>query len=188
MKKKIKLFLIFTIMLSFSYSSFAAEFSSEDAKKIDRFLKKAKKLKRKNMFLRKVTFTEKEFNSYVNLIYAKRYAPEAKYVRLNMERKNSVSGSVKLKLTGKKYSKVPSFLKDIELKFSGVIECEDYKMRLIFSRITINGTEYNPQILDEAFSAYQVKQKVKKSMFDWFKLLPGLRNIQITRKRITLYY
>lgn len=187
--KNYKKFLFGLIIIAgFSFSIAAAEFSKEDAKKIDRFLKKAKKLKRKDMLLRKVTFTEKEFNSYVNLIYAKRYAPEAKYVHLNMERKNSVSGSVKLKLTGKKYSKIPSFLKDVELKFSGTIECEDYKMRLIFSKITVNGTEYNPQILDEAFSAYQVKQKVKKSMFDWFKLLPGLRNIQISKRRITLYY
>ncbi len=186
--KKINLFLILIFILSFSFFISAAEFSKEDAKKIDRFLKKAKKIKSKNMFLRKVTFTEKEFNSYVNLIYIKRYAPEAKYVKLNLERKNSVSGKLKLKLKGKKYSKVPSFLKDIDLQFSGIIECEDYKMRLIFSKLTINGSEYDPQVLDEAFSAYQVKQKVKKSMFDWFKLLPGLRNIQITKRRITLYY
>jgi len=158
--KKINLFLILIFILSFSFFISAAEFSKEDAKKIDRFLKKAKK----------------------------RYAPEAKYVKLNLERKNSVSGKLKLKLKGKKYSKVPSFLKDIDLQFSGIIECEDYKMRLIFSKLTINGSEYDPQVLDEAFSAYQVKQKVKKSMFDWFKLLPGLRNIQITKRRITLYY
>jgi len=188
MKKIFIKSLLFIMFISFGTLVFTAEFSKEDAKRVDAFLKKAKRLKRKNMFLRKMSFTEKEFNSYINLIYIKRYASEAKYVKINFERKNSVSGKVKLKLRGKKYQKIPSFLKDILLEFSGTIECKDYKMRLIFSKIIINGTEYNPQILDEAFSAYQVKQKVKKSMFDWFKLLPGLRNIQITKRRISIYY
>lgn len=188
MRKTIGFISIIILILTITGPVSAAEFSKEDAKKIDQFLKKAKKLRRKNVFLRKTTFTEKEFNSYINLIYIRKYAPEAKYVKLNLERKNAVSGTVKLKLTGKKYSKIPSFLKDIELKFSGIIVCEDYKMRLNFSGITINGTAYEPQVLDEAFSAYQVKQKVKKSMFDWFRLLPGLRNIQISKRHITLYY
>ncbi len=187
--KILKKIILFTFILTISWNLLhTAEFSKEDAKRIDAFLKKAKKMNRKEMFLRKITFTEKEFNSYINLIYVKRYAPEAKYVRLNLERKNAVSGEVKLKLIGKKYDKIPGFLKDITLEFAGKVECEDYKMRLLFSKITINGTEYNPQVLDEAFAAYQVKQKVKKSMFDWFKLLPGLRNVVITKRKITLYY
>ena len=59
MKKKINYYLMLTIMLFFTFTLFSAEFSREDAKRIDRFLKKAKKTNSKNMFLRKVTFTEK---------------------------------------------------------------------------------------------------------------------------------
>jgi len=188
MSKFIKKTITFLFIISFCFSLSAGEFSKEDAKKIANFLKKAKKLKRKNLFLRKVSFTEKEFNSYINLIYIKKYASEAKYVHLNLERKNKISGNMKLKLIGKKYSKIPSFLKDIEVKFSGIIESENYKMRFLFTKIFINDTEYSPQILDEAFTAYQVKQKVKKSMFDWFNLLPGLRNVKITKRRILLFY
>ena len=42
---------------------------------------------------------------------------------------------MKVYLAGKKYEKVPSFLKDIEIEFSGKLECENYRVRYIFEKM-----------------------------------------------------
>lgn len=184
MKFKILILCLFI----FKIFSFGSEFSIEEAEKVDRFLKKAREKQKRSVFLKQITFTQDELNSYLNIIYTKKYAPEVKYIKLNLENGNYVNGTMKVKLTGQKYEKVPSFLKNIEVEFNGKVECENYRMRFFFEDLKINGASFSPEILDEAFSAAQTNFKVKKSMFDWFDLLPGLKNSVIGYKKITLYY
>ena len=172
----------------FNIFSFGSEFSVDKATKVDRFLKKARQKQKRSVFLRKITFTQDELNSYLNIIYTKKYAPEVKYIKLNLENGNYVNGTMKVKLRGQKYEKVPSFLKDIEVEFNGKVECENYRMRYFFEDLKINGTNFSPEILDEAFFAAQTNFKIKKSIFDWFDLLPGLKNSVIEYKKITLFY
>jgi len=172
----------------FSMTLFSAEFSIEKAKRIDNFLKRIRVKKKKTLFLKKMTFTQRELNSYLNIFYLKRYAPEVKYIKLYLEKNNYINGTMKVKLIGEKYEKVPSFLKDIEIDFDGKVECENYRVRYIFEKMRINGTQFAPEILDEAFSAAQSNIKVKKSIFDWFYLIPGLKNVIVDFKRITFFY
>ena len=61
-------------------------------------------------------------------------------------------------------------------------------MRFVFSELVINGSRYSPEILDEAFGAAQFNAKTKKSIFDWFTLLPGLKKVQCSDKTIYFYY
>jgi len=165
-----------------------AEFSMEKAKKVDTFLRRIGERDRQAVILKKMTFTERELNSYLNIFYIRRYAPEVKRIQLKLLRHNRVSGSLHIKLAGKKYEKVPSFLKDVEIEFAGKVECENYRMRYVFDQIRINGTTFAPEILDEAFYAAQTNFRLKKSIFDWFSLLPGLKNVVIDYKKITIYY
>jgi hypothetical protein len=109
-------------------------------------------------------------------------------LKLDLRKTNRVSGVMKVKLTGEKYEKVPSFLKDFEIEFEGKLECENYRVRYQFEKMEINGTLFSPEILDEAFYAAQSSFKIKKSIFDWFSLLPGLKNMLIEHKKITIYY
>lgn len=166
----------------------STEFSMEKAKKIDTFFQKIAKIRGPKVFLKKKVFTQSELNAYFNLIYTKKYAPEVKYVNLKLEKNNMVSGEMRVKLTGEKYSKVPSFLKEIEVEFSGEVQCENYRMRYVFDDLYINGTAFSPEILDEAFGAAQAKLKVKKSIFDWFNFLPGIKSVVIDYKKITVLY
>ena len=189
MKRKLTTFLI--VLLSFVFLgalSEKSEFSLDKAKKVEMVLKHIAKKKRKSPYLRKISFTQEEINSYLNIFYAKKYAPEVKYIKLKLERKNHVSGEMEIKLVGKKYDNVPSFLRDIEVETSGKVECENYRMRFIFDKLKINGTNFSPEFLDEAFGAAQVGSKVKKSMFDWFDLLPGLKKVIIDHRKITIFY
>ncbi|MCP4147403.1 MAG: hypothetical protein GY757_06600 [bacterium] len=190
-KKKllIRLSLVLFVLVSFGLNTFGEEFSIDLAKKVDRKLKRiAKKRKRKSVFLKKVTFTQEELNSYLNIFYTKKYAPEVKNIKINLEKENHANGVLKIKLVGKKYEKVPSFLRDIEVEFSGKVECETYRMRYQFSKIKVNGKTFSPEMLDEAFSAAQVNARVKKSMYDWFDLLPGIKSVVLDYKKITLFY
>jgi hypothetical protein len=190
MAKTIKLIAVSLVVLFTCSSGFSQskEFSAEKAKRVDLTLKRIAKQKRHKVFLKKITFSQEELNSYLNLIYAKRYTPEVKYIKLKLGKNNYVDGTVKVKLVGKKYEQVPSFLKDIEVDVSGKVECENYRMRVLFDKIRVNGTSFSPEVLDEAFSAAQANFKVKKSMYDWFQLLPGIKNVVINEKKVTLFY
>ncbi len=176
------LFLLLATVLS------AADFSMEKAIKIEQFLKRIAVRRQPSLFLKKVTFSESELNSYLNLLYTKKYAPEVTFIDLRLHDKDEVNGAVKVKLSGAKYSAVPQFLRDIEVSFQGKFECSNYHMRYLFRELVINGSRYSPEILDEAYGVAQLNAKTKKSIFDWFSLLPGLKKIQCSEKTIYFYY
>ncbi len=180
-----KILLILILIPSFVFSS---EFSIEKAKKVDKYIKRIAKLRSKNVVLKSVSFSEGDLNSYLNLIYTRRYTREVKYIKLKLGKNNFVSGTMKVILKGEKYKSIPSFLKDFEIEFEGKIFCNNYRMRYDFEKMKINGTTFSPEILDEAFGAAQSGYKVKKSIFDWFRLLPGIKNIKTDHNKLILYY
>lgn len=165
-----------------------SEFSIDRAKRIDGYLKRISTMKKESVILKNVTFSQKDLNSYLNLIYTRKYAREVKYIKLELGKNNFVSGNMKVILKGDKYSKIPSFLKDFEIDFEGKIFCSNYRMKYDFEKVRINGTAFSPEILDEAFGAAQTGYKIKKSMFDWFRLLPGIKNIKTDHKKLIIFY
>jgi len=169
-------------------AAMAADFSMEKAKKIERFLTRIAMPRQPSLFLKKITFSETELNSYLNLLYTKKYAPEVTFIELRLRDKDEVSGEVRVKLAGAKYASVPEFLRDVDVRFQGKFECSNYHMRYVFRELAINGSNYSPEILDEAFGAAQFNAKTKKSIFDWFTLLPGLKKVQSSEKTIIFYY
>ena len=166
----------------------AADFSMNKAKRIDSFLSRIAARRQPALFLKKMAFSESELNSYLNLIYTKKFAPEVTFIDLRLQDNNLVKGTLKIKMAGEKYAAVPQFLRDVEVGFSGKFECSNYHMRFAFSELVINGSRFSPDILDEAFSAAQFNSKTKKSIFDWFTLLPGLKNVQSSEKTIYFFY
>jgi hypothetical protein len=183
-----KLKIMVWLFLSMAVAASAADFSMDKAQKIERFLQRVALRRQPSLFLKKATFSETELNSYLNLLYTKKYAPEVTFIDLRLRDKDEVSGTVKVKLSGEKYAAVPQFLRDIDVSFQGKFECSNYRMRYLFRDLVINGTRYSPEILDEAFGVAQINVKTKKSIFDWFTLLPGLKKVQCAEKTIFFYY
>jgi len=169
-------------------SLLATDFSMDKAKRIEGFLNRIAMRRQPALFLKKMTFSENELNSYLNLLYVKKYAPEVTYIELRLHDKDEVSGSIKVKLSGEKYASVPQFLRDVDVGFQGKFECSNYHMRYLFRELVINGSRYSPEIIDEAFRAAQFNAKTRKSIFDWFTLLPGLKKVQCSEKTIHFYY
>lgn len=176
------------LFLSLALLAVAADFSLEKAKRVDAFLTRVAARRQPGLFLKKMAFSESELNAYLNLIYSRKYAPEMTFIDLRLRDKNRVDGSVKVKLAGEKYAAVPQFLREVEVRFAGKFECSNYHMRFVFSELIINGSRFSPDVLDEAYGAAQFNAKVKKSIFDWFTLLPGLKNVQSSEKTIYFYY
>jgi hypothetical protein len=166
----------------------AADFSPEKARRVDGFLTRIAARRQPSLFLKKTAFSEDELNSYLNLVYVRKFAPEVTFIELRLKDKNRVSGSFKVKLAGEKYAAVPEFLRDTDVRFEGRFECTNYHMRFLFSDLVINGSHFSPDVLDEAYGAAQVSAKVKHSIFDWFTLLPGLKNVQSSEKTIYFFY
>jgi len=176
------------LLLMAAAVSGASDHSLDKAKRVDGFLARIAARRQASLFLKKMAFSESELNSYLNLIYTKKYAPEMTFIELRLKDKNLVDGSLKIKLAGEKYKTVPEFLRDTEVRFSGRFECSNYHMRFVFSELFINGSRFSPDVLDEAYGAAQFNARIKKSIFDWFTLLPGLKNVQSSEKKITFYY
>jgi len=145
----------------------AAEFSPEKARKVDAFLARIAVRRQPSLFLRKAAFSESELNSYLNLVYVKKYAPEISFIELRLKDKDQVDGRLRVQLKGEKYAAVPQFLRDTEVRFSGVFECSHYRMRFLFSELFINGSRFSPDALDEVYGAAQFSANEKRSLFDW---------------------
>ena len=184
MKRKTSICLLFLAATALS----AADFSMDKAKRVEQFLNRIAIRRPPSLFLKKVTFTEAELNSYLNLLYVKKYAPEVTFIDLRLHDKDEVSGSIKITLRGEKYSAVPQFLRDVDVAFRGRFECSNYRMRYLFQELVINGSRYAPEVIDEAFRAAQFNVKTKKSIFEWFTLLPGLKKVQCSDKTIFFFY
>jgi len=165
------------------------DLSLEKAKRMDGFLNRiAQRRGGEALFLKKVVFSEHDLNSYLNLVYIKKYTPEVTLIHINLEDKNEIGGNCKIKLLGKAYEQVPNFLRDIDVSFVGIVDCTSNRMRVLFRKLVINGTAYNPEVIDEFFQTAQINVKVKKSLFDWFTLLPGLKQIAIEEDKIVCFY
>jgi len=185
MKKRTLACLIMILVVTWGISS---SHSMEDARKMDRLLTRIAQESRERVVLRSVEFTQSELNAYLNLIYIPQYAPEVEFVDLVLQNDNAVSGTMAVKLEGEKFERLPSFLRDFEVQFSGRLESQNQRMRYIFGDIRINGTRFAPEVLDEAFSSAQVGVDIKQSIFDWFTLLPGLKKVAVESGRITLFF
>ncbi|MCK5005137.1 MAG: hypothetical protein KAS21_08610, partial [Candidatus Aminicenantes bacterium] len=116
-----KLLIIFFLIPLFLVP--ASEFSLERAKRIDGYLKRISARKTESVILKNITFSQRDLNSYLNLIYTRKYAREVKYIKLELGKNNYIGGNMKIVLKGEKYSKIPSFLRDFEIDFEGKVFC-----------------------------------------------------------------
>ena len=64
------------LFLVLAATAAAGDFSPEKAKRVDDFLTRIAARRQPSLFLKKAAFSESELNSYLNLIYLKKYAPE----------------------------------------------------------------------------------------------------------------
>jgi hypothetical protein len=189
MKKKIAIIILLGFV--FTFTMLSEDLSIIKAQRVNKILNKISKgrhLRLKSIVMKEVSFTQEEFNSYMNKIYLPKFFPEAKELNIEFFSDNIMKVQVKVEMKGEKYKKIPSLFKKFELETEGTIFSKKYQMRYEFKTLKINGTSFSPDLLDEAASTFQSGYKVKKSLFDWFQLLPGIKKVSAAYKKITFYY
>jgi hypothetical protein len=183
-----KPFIRFLLLTLLTVGLPSANFSVEEGRRVDDFLTRIAQRRSGALLLRKDTFSASELNAYFNLFYNKKFAPELTYLNLDLKDDNLLSGTAKVELKGKRYNAVPAFLRNVEVRFSGRIESGNRRMRFLINELVVNGAHLSPAIIDEAYSAAQGGAKVKKSIFDWFTLLPGVKGVSCSQGRATFLY
>jgi hypothetical protein len=166
----------------------AADYSLEQGRRIDDFLTRIGARRSGALFLRKATFSQTELNAYLNLFYNRKFAPEVSAIELDLKDDNRIDGSARVLLKGKRYDSVPAFLRNIEVRFAGRFECTNYRMRFLIEELIVNGAHLSAEVLDEAYSAAQGQARIKRSIFDWFSLLPGVKGLSCSRGKVTFLY
>lgn len=160
----------------------------QKALQLDQFLKKIAKENRPRVYLRRKSFDQTTVNSYLQFVYLPRFAREIKEAHLVFKKDNWVAGKISIRLSDSKYQKLPGFLKEMDLDLSGIIESRPEQMRFQIKELKLNGTSFSPEILDEAFSTFQGGHKIKRSIFDWFTLLPGIKRIGCDEGTLIVFY
>ena len=189
MKIFFSFFLLFVLLFTqIDLFCVSKQLDEQKASQVDLFLKKIAKDQKPRIYLRRKTFDAASINSYLAKFYLPRYAREVKEATLIFEKDNWVSGTIKIQLNGPKYQKIPGFLKDMSLEVRGIIESRPEQMRFIINDLKLNNTSFSPEILDEAFSSFQGGNKIKRSIFDWFTLLPGIKRIGCDADTLIIFY
>jgi len=166
----------------------AAEYDREAAERVAAFLERISGPPSPSPFLREVTFSENECNSYLNLIHIPLNLPEVKHIGLAFAPENTISGEIQLDLQGNSYRLIPAGLRKATIEFSGIFECSNYLGRFLLRELRVNGASFSPHLLDELMQTVQLGQAEKKSLFDWYPLLPGLKQIRTDRGSVSLLY
>ncbi|MDD8013354.1 MAG: hypothetical protein PHX05_07750, partial [Acidobacteriota bacterium] len=78
------------LFLALAAAALAGDFSLEKAKRVDGFLARIAARRQASLFLKKMVFSESELNSYLNLVYIKKYAPEVTSIELHLKDKDLV--------------------------------------------------------------------------------------------------
>ncbi len=171
------------------FVSFAQHLVSPQAKEIELFLNKLRQSQAgQSPFLKEKSFTENDFNLYLQQIYIKNETPEVKEIKIDFTGKNSIFARLRIELDAVRYPKLPANLLKTTVEIASKIESNNGKMRLKPESIIINKISFSPQLLDQTLELAQSGKEKKSSIYDWFKLLPGIKKIEIDKGKITFYY
>lgn len=172
-------------------SIFADEFSINQARRVNGILNaiaQNRHLRQNTPVMKTVSFSQQELNAYINKIYCPKFIPEVQYFKISLYPENRVEAEADIELSEKKYPRIPAFFRSFHLKTVGDIYSREYRMRFDMETLEINGTGFSPEVLDETFGAFQSGYSVKRSLFDWFTLLPGIKKIATEYQKIIFYY
>ncbi len=158
------------------------------AERVAAFFERISGPRSESPFLRQATFSEIEFNSYFNLIHIPLQLPELRYLEMSFSPGNRISGRLQVELQADSYRLLPSGLRNARVEFSGLFECQAYQGRFILDELKVNGAAFSPNLLDELIQLVQSGKTKKKSLFDWYPLLPGLKQVKTGQASVTLFY
>jgi len=137
--------------------------------------------------LRRVTVTESELNSYIAFRIETEKEEIMKQLNLHIQINNRIEGSILIDLRGQN---VPDFLRpQMNLYFGGRVEVKEKKVRINIKKLFIEDIPIQPEILDVIIQiASKIENSEPTSLYDWYDLPFGIKDIKTQNGKAIFYY
>lgn len=188
--KQKRLLILSTVLLLCTYITQAqVEYSVDEALKVFSFIEKiiVEKDSGNSEKMRSVTVTESELNSYIAYRIDTEKEDVMKQLHLKIFKRDRIEGKILLDLRGQN---LPDFLRpEMNLYFAGKVEVKDQKVRLLIKKLYIEDQPIRPEILDVViFIASKIQSTEPTSIYDWYDLPFGIKDIKSQDKKAIFYY
>lgn len=183
----LSIILCFFIHVSAAYASI--EYSLKEALKVLSIIEKVQSEQNSQSKgkLRKVTVTESELNSYIAFRIETEKEEIMKQLNLHILVNNRIEGNILIDLRGQN---IPGFLRpQMNIYFGGRVEVKDEKVRINIKKLFIEDVPIQPEILDVIIMiASKIENSEPTSLYDWYDLPFGLKDIKTQNGKAIFYY
>lgn len=181
---------IFLCLLFYVLASYGStEYSLKEALKVLNIIEKvqSEQSRLSKGKLRKVAVTESELNSYIAFRIETEKEEIMKQLNLHILVNNRIEGNILIDLRGQN---LPGFLRpQMNIYFGGRVEVKEKKVRINIKKLFIEDVPIQPEILDVIIQiASKIENSEPTSLYDWYDLPFGLKDIKTQNGKAIFYY
>jgi hypothetical protein len=179
------------LVLSVSHSRFQkpTNYSVDQALKVFQYIKKLEKarLESGRNKLDSIVVTESELNSYIAYRIETENEEIMKQLYMKILNNNRIEGKILIDLRG---HKIPQILKaKMNIYFAGKVEVKDEKVRVVMKKLYMEDQPIQPELLDLIiFIASKLQNTNPTSLYDWYDLPYGIKDIKTRERKAIFYY
>lgn len=166
-----------------------SQYSIEEARRVFIIIEQLEQelLKNNQRELQSVTVTESELNSYFAYLIEAEKEDIMKQLHLKIFKNNKIEGKILIDLRGQK---IPDFLRpEMNIYFAGKVEVNNGKGRILMKKLFLEDQPIQPQVLDAIiFIASKLQNSEPTSLYDWYELPFGIKDIKTKKQQAIFFY
>ncbi len=165
------------------------DYSRQEAQKVFRVISKIEResARKADDSLENISISESELNSYIAYRIDVEKEKIMKELRIKLFKKNKIEGKILIDLSGQQ---IPSFLRpQMTLYFGGKLEVKGGLVRLDLKDLFLEEQRIDPNVLDFIIALGAKIENYKVwSIYDWFELPYGIKNVKTQNQKAIFYY
>lgn len=165
------------------------DYSAEEALKVLRAIERVEGESQKPWTgsLRKIAVTESELNSYIAYRIETEREEIMRELQLRLFDKNRIEGKIRIDLRGKK---IPQFIRpDLNFYFSADVLVSGGLVKIDVKEVFLEDEPIKLQLLDMVIAiAARLSGEEPTSLYDWYELPYGIKDIKTQKGKATFYY
>ena len=166
-----------------------SQYSIEEARRVLEIIGQLEQelLNKNQQKLRLVVVQERELNSYFAYRIEAEKEEIMKQLHLIILKNNKIEGKIHIDLRGQE---IPDFLRpEMNIYFSGKVEVNNGKVRILMKKLFLEDQSIQPQILDAIiFIASKLQNDEPTSLYDWYELPFGIKDIKTKKQQAIFFY
>jgi len=166
-----------------------SQYSIEEARRVFIIIEQLEQdlLKNNQRKLQSVTVPESELNSYFAYRIEAEKEDIMKQLHLKIFKNNKIEGKIQIDLRGQK---IPDYLRpEMNIYFAGRVEANNGKGRILMKKLFLEDQPIQPQVLDAIiFIASKLQNSEPTSLYDWYELPFGIKDIKTKKKQAIFFY